>query len=74
MSCYFRHLKDILTEANIEVSPQNKKQIDEAFHKIVGTDYKECPATWKKLKQGWLNDENKRKELVKRLQSTASKK
>ncbi len=45
MSCYFRHLKDILEEAHIVVSPQNKKQIDEAFHKIVGVDYKECPAT-----------------------------
>lgn len=71
MSCYFRHLKDILEEAHIVVSPQNKKQIDEAFHKIVGVDYKECPATQKKLKQEWLNDENKRKELVEKLKNAA---
>jgi hypothetical protein len=74
MSCYFRHLEAILTEANIKVTPQNRKQIDQAFHKIVGVDYKECPATWKKLKQEWLNDEKKRKELVKRLQSAAFQK
>ncbi|MCX6003549.1 MAG: hypothetical protein NTX46_03875 [Chloroflexi bacterium] len=60
MSCYFRHLKDILTEAGIEVTPQNRKQIDQAFHRIVGTEREEgcqCPATWKKLKQEWLTDD-----------------
>ena len=74
MSCYFRHLKDILAEANIEVTPQNRKQIDQAFHKIIGVDYKECPATWKNLKQERLNDEKKRKALVKRLQNTVAQK
>ncbi len=68
MSCYLGHLKDILKEANIEITPQNRKQIDQAFHKIVGVDYKECPATWKKLKQEWLHDEAKRKELIKEIQ------
>ena len=68
MSCYLGHLKDILKEANIELTPQNRKQIDQAFHKIVGVDYKECPATWKKLKAEWLNDEAKKKALIKEIQ------
>ena len=74
MSCYFRHLKDVLAEANIEVTPQNRKQIDQAFHKIVGMEDKECPATWKKLKQEWLTDENKRKELAQMLMSALADK
>ncbi len=45
MSCYFRHMKNILHEAGIEVTPGNKKDIDQAFHRIVGVSYKDCPST-----------------------------
>ena len=45
MSCYLRHLKDILSEAGIEVTAANRKEIDRAFHQITGVPYKECPAT-----------------------------
>ena len=69
MSCYFRHIESILDEAGIEVNPGNKKEIDQAFHQIVGTTYKDCPATWKKLKQEVIGDKQKRRELVKKLQS-----
>jgi hypothetical protein len=69
MSCYFRHLKELFTEAGIEVTPRNRKQIDQAFHKIVGVDFQECPATWKKLKQEWLVDDKKKKELAQKLKS-----
>jgi hypothetical protein len=69
MSCYFRHGKDILEEAGITVSPGNKKQVDQAFHKIVGVGYKDCPATWKALKQTLLADEEKRSELIQKLQA-----
>ena len=69
MSCYFRHLKDILSEAGIEVTPSNKKQIDRAVHGIVGVTYKDCPATWKKLKQEILGNEQKRWDFIKKLQN-----
>jgi hypothetical protein len=69
MSCYFRHMKDILDEAGITVNPGNKKQIDQAFHQIVGTNYKDCPVTWKTLKQTYLSDEKKRHELIEKLKS-----
>ncbi len=68
MSCYFRHLKDIFTEAGIEVTSQNRKQIDQTFHRIVGVEHKECPATWKRLKQEWLVDPKKKQELARKLQ------
>jgi hypothetical protein len=69
MSCYFRHLKDILEEAGITVTPGNKKQIDQAFHQIVATSYKDCPATWKAIKQNFLSDARKRQELIQKLQA-----
>ena len=64
MSCYFRHMKDILEEADITVTPSNKKQINQAFHKLVGTTYKDCPATWKEIKKSFLTDQKKREELI----------
>ncbi len=69
MSCYFRHMKDVLDEAGITVNPTNKKQIDQAFHQIVGTSYKDCHATWKVIKQTYLIDERKRKELIQKLKA-----
>ena len=68
MSCYFRHIKDILAEAGIEVTPGNKKQIDRAIHQAVGVDYKDCPATWKRLKQEIMTDEQKRQDFIKKLE------
>lgn len=69
MSCYFRHLKDILNEAGIEVTPSNRKQIDQAVHDIVEVTYKNCPATWKKLKHQIAGDEQMRREFIKKLQN-----
>jgi len=69
MSCYFRHLKNILEEAGIEVSAGNRKQIDQAIHQIVGVTYKHCPGTWKRLKQQLTGDEQKRQEFISQLKS-----
>ena len=66
MSCYFRHIQDILSQAGIEVSPDNKRKIDEVIHGIVGIAYKDCPTTWKTLKQS-ISDEHKREEFVRKL-------
>jgi hypothetical protein len=67
MSCYFRHLKDILAEAGVEVTPGNRKEIDRAIHKIVGVEYKDCPVAWRALKQQIMSDEQKRRDFVKKL-------
>ncbi len=69
MSCYFRHLKDILNEAGIATTFSNRRQIDRAIHDIVEVTYKDCPATWKKLKQEILGDEPKRQDFVKKLRN-----
>ncbi len=67
MSCYFRQLKDILAEAGVEVTPANRKEIDQAIHKIVGVEYKDCPSAWRALKQQIMGDEQKRRDFAKKL-------
>ena len=67
MSCYFRHLKDVFDEAGIEVTPDNKKQVDRTIHQIVGTNYKDCPGTWQKIKQQIMTDNQKRQEFIVKL-------
>ncbi|MDH4269887.1 MAG: hypothetical protein OEV52_06280 [Dehalococcoidia bacterium] len=69
MSCYFRHMEDILTEAGVVVTASNKKQIDKVFHDVVGVTYKDCPTTWRILKQGVISDDQKRRELIDKLQA-----
>jgi len=59
----------MLSEAGIEVNPSNRKQIDRAIHDIVGITYKDCPTTWKKLKQEIIGDEEKRQDFIKKLQN-----
>lgn len=68
MSCYFRYMKDVFQEAGIEVTPGNKKEIDRRIHGIVGVDYKDCSAAWKKVKEE-IHDESRRGEFVERLKS-----
>ena len=69
MSCYLRHLKDIIEETGIEVTSANRKQIDQAIHQIVGVTYKNCPETWKKLKQQLTDNDNARQEFISQLKS-----
>jgi hypothetical protein len=70
MSCYFRHLNELFAEAGIAVTPANKKQLDQAVHKIVEVDYKNCPAAWKAVKQGTA-DPQQRQEFVRKLKAAA---
>ncbi len=69
MSCYFRHIKDILGEAGIEVKSSNREQIDQAIHQIVGVTYKDCPETWKRLKKQLTSDDQTRQEFIRQLKS-----
>lgn len=51
MSCYFRHLNVIFAEAGITVTKEDRKQLDEAIHRIMDVEYKNCPPTWAKIKK-----------------------
>jgi hypothetical protein len=51
MTCYFRHLGAIFTEAGITVTQENRRKVDQIIHGIVGTTYKDCPGTWREVKK-----------------------
>jgi hypothetical protein len=72
MSCYFRHLKDVLAEAGVEVTPANRKEVDQALHQIVGATYKDCPGAWKNLKRQMANEAD-RAVVVKKLRKALAK-
>ena len=57
MTCYFRHLAQVFKKAGIEVTPQNRREIDRIIHDIVGINYPNCPAAWRQVKTHVLEDE-----------------
>lgn len=57
MTCYFRHLQNVFEKAGIEVTSENKREIDRLIHGIVGVNYKNCPAAWKEVKKRIAEDE-----------------
>jgi hypothetical protein len=57
MTCYFRHLEEIFEKAGIEVTSENKNEVDIIIHNIAGVEYKDCPATWKEVKKRIAEDE-----------------
>jgi hypothetical protein len=67
MSCYFRHMKEIFDRTGIEVKPENRRKVDQAIHNIMATTYKDCPATWKKIKQEILSDAKKEEVFIREL-------
>ena len=67
MSCYLRHLNQVFNTAGIKVTAENRKKADLAVHRIMGTVYKDCPLTWKKLKDEVLSDEKKRSAFLARM-------
>ena len=69
MSCYFRHMKDVLEEAGIEITKDNKKDIDRIIHGLVDVKYKNCSPTWKAVKEHIKKDDEARNRFIKRLKA-----
>ena len=67
MSCYFRHMKDVLEEAGIDITKENKKEIDRIIHGLVEVPYKDCSPTWKNVKEHIKADEATRNQFIKNL-------
>lgn len=70
MTCYFRHLQQVFKKAGIEVTNENKREIDKIIHDIVRVEYKDCPATWKEVKKRIAEDEE---DFVSKLREAWSK-
>lgn len=50
-------MKDIFNKAGVEVTKENRKDIDRKIHTIVGVEYKNCSATWREVKKKIAEDE-----------------
>jgi molecular chaperone GrpE (heat shock protein) len=61
-------MADIFEEAGVEVTPQNRKDVDRKIHEIVGVTYKDCPATWRKVEE-MKAEAAGRDELISRLKT-----
>lgn len=72
MSCYLRHLSGILDEAGISLTRDNRREVDQAIHKIVGVTYKDCPAAWKRVKEKVMSDPKERLAFIERLRGAMS--
>ena len=70
MSCYLHHMSDLFDEAGIEVTKENRKQIDAHIAGIVGDAKQHCPTTWRLVKE-WRADPERRAQLIAGLQRAA---
>jgi hypothetical protein len=50
-------MKDVFSRAGIEVTKENKKELDRAIHAYVGVEYKDCSSTWRVVKERLVDDE-----------------
>ncbi|MGB9659933.1 MAG: hypothetical protein ACPLY9_05385 [Nitrososphaerales archaeon] len=57
LTCYFRHLKQVFEKAGINVTSENRKEIDKIIHSIVDVGYKNCPVAWREVKKRILENE-----------------
>ena len=47
----------IFDELSVEITKENKKDIDRVIHELVGVEYKNCSDTWKAVKKNLAEDE-----------------
>ncbi len=57
MTCYFRHLGEIFRRAEIQVTKENRREIDRVIQEIVGLHDAGCPETWQRVKRLIAEDE-----------------
>lgn len=70
MSCYIRHMKNILEDTNLRLETrEDRKKIDLHIRKIIGRKPEDkCNEVWRDVKT-WLNDEKKEKILKESLEN-----
>jgi hypothetical protein len=57
MTCYFRGLQEIFKKAGIQVTKENRRELNQVIQRIVGTENGNCPETWREVKQRIADDE-----------------
>jgi hypothetical protein len=64
VTCYLRHLEDLLGSMGYTVDESNRKTLDKALHRAVGVRYRDCPMTWKKIKRSLAGEEEKERLMA----------
>lgn len=67
MSCYLKHMEEIIFEAGIELTKENRKAVDHAIRRAIGKPDSNCPEVWKEIKLRVADD--KRQEIIDELRS-----
>jgi hypothetical protein len=62
-------MKAVLDELGIDVTPQNKKEIDRILHGLADVEYKNCSPAWRAIKAQIKGDEATRAAFVERLKA-----
>ena len=44
-------MTELFEEIGIEITKENKKEIDKIIHEMLSVDYKNCAATWKLVRK-----------------------
>jgi hypothetical protein len=60
-------MKDALDEAGVEITKENKKDIDKIIHGLVDVAYKNCSPAWKAVKEHIKGDDKARSGFIKTL-------
>jgi hypothetical protein len=58
MTCYFKNsrMQELFQEIGVEVTKENRKDIDEILHEMLSVDYPNCAATWKLVRSRLKED------------------
>jgi hypothetical protein len=52
-------LKLAFEQIGVQVTSENRKEIDKKIHELVNVTYPNCPAAWKAIKSRMAEDEEK---------------
>ena len=63
MTCYIKHLSEIMRRAGAENTFENKKLLDDIIRKVLGMEKADCPDVWKKVKPIMYGDDQRKKKL-----------
>lgn len=59
-------MSDVFQKAGVEITKENRKDVDRVLHSLVGVEYKDCSSTWRELKK-LLQDEKGKEKVIEKL-------
>ncbi len=63
MTCYTRHLEEILRKAGADNRPENRRLLDRAVREVLGQERADCPDVWKVVKPIIQGNSKRKKEF-----------